>query len=200
MFYDPRTQNAKADMGLRHDPWKALVQPRPIGWISTLSKDGKANLAPYSFYNAIATDPPMVIFSSGSQFKDTARNVLETGEFVVNIVTPELLEGMVETSKPLPHGEDEFLHAGLSKRASRLVKPPAVAESPVSLECELYKTVELPPSGEEENYVVIIGAVVGIYIDDKVIRDGMVDFASVGRLGYQDYSIIDKKLRVVPKK
>jgi flavin reductase (DIM6/NTAB) family NADH-FMN oxidoreductase RutF len=200
MFYEPRKQNPKTDMGLAYDPWKALVQPRPIGWISTISPDGKANLAPYSFYNAISVMPPPVMFSSSSKFKDTARNILETGEFVVNIVTADLLEPMAETGKAVPYGVDEFDLAGLTKRESKTVRVPAVAESPAHLECKLYKTVELPPVNDEENYVVFIGEVTGIYIADDIIQDGRVDFISAGRLGYFDYSITDKKITVTPNK
>lgn len=196
MFYEPGTHDPKADMGLRHSPWKALVQPRPIGWISTVSLDGKVNLAPYSFYNAISDEPPLVMFSSSDKTKDSARNILETSEFVINVVTPELLEKMVETSRAVPHGVDEFELAGLEKRQARLIRPPAVALSPIHLECKLFKTVELGEISDEESYVLIIGKVIGVYIDDAVIKDGLVDFTSVGRLGYQDYSITDNKLSV----
>lgn len=200
MFYEPRTQDPKADMGLKHNPWKALVQPRPIGWISTVSADGKANLAPYSYYNSVCEDPPIVMFSSSEKTKDTARNILETGEFVVNVVTDLLLHPMVETSRAVPHGVDEFELAGLTKRPSRLVKPYGVGESPVHLECKLFKTIEIPSTDPESDYILILGEVIGIEIDDSIIQDGRVDFISVGRLGYQDYSVTASKQSVVLKK
>ncbi len=200
MFYEPRKQDPKADLGLRHNPFKALVQPRPIGWISSMSAEGKVNLAPYSYYNAVCEDPPMIIFSSSSKYKDTSRNILETGEFVVNVVTEALLHPMVETSRDVPHGVDEFELAGLTKRPSRLVKPPGVAESPIHLECKYFKSIELPSTDPESDYVIILGEVVGIHIDETVIRDGLVDFVSVGRLGYKDYSITAGKQSVVLKK
>lgn len=194
MFYQPRKHDPKRDMGFKHDPWKALVQPRPIGWISTISKDGFVNLAPYSFYNAISSDPPMVMFSSSSKQKNTAENILQTGEFVINGVTDSLLEQMVETSRSVAADVDEFELAHLTKRNSSLVKPPAVAESPFHLECILYKTVPLPSTDPDSDYILILGEVIGIYINEQIIKEGIVDFISVGRLGYQDYSLIDKKV------
>ncbi|MCB9976488.1 MAG: flavin reductase family protein [Rhodospirillales bacterium] len=199
MFYEPRKQDPKADLGLRHNPWKALVQPRPIGWISSISAEGKVNLAPYSYYNAVCEDPPMIMFSSSSRSKDTSRNILETGEFVVNVVTDKLLHPMVETSRDVPHGVDEFELAGLSKKVSRIVKPPGVAESPIHLECRLYKSIDIPSTDPESDYIVVIGEVVGIDIADEIISGGIVDFTSVGRLGYKDYSITANKQSVVLK-
>ncbi|MCB1591963.1 MAG: flavin reductase family protein [Alphaproteobacteria bacterium] len=200
MFYEPRKQDPKADLGLKHNPWKALVQPRPIGWISTMSAEGKVNLAPYSYYNAVCEDPPIIMFSSSSRTKDTSRNILETGEFVVNVVTEALLHPMVETSRDVPHGVDEFELAGLTKRASRIVQPPGVAESPIHLECTFFKSLDIPSTDPESDYVVIFGEVVGIHIDESIIRDGLVDFVSVGRLGYKEYSLTSNKQSVVLKK
>lgn len=199
MFYEPGKQDPKKDLGMAHNPWKALIQPRPIAWISTLSASGAANLAPYSYYNAVCEDPAIIMFSSGPKDKDTARNILETGEFVINVVTDDLLEAMVETSRGVAHGVDEFLLAGLEKRKSRLVKPWAVSGSPVQLECRLYKTVDIPSTEPEEDYIVIFGQVIGIEIDDAVIRNGLVDFVSVGRLGYKDYTVVTDPQTVVLK-
>lgn len=200
MFYEPRKQDPKADMGLKHNPWKALVQPRPIAWISTLNASGQPNLAPYSYYNAVCEDPPMVMFSSSPAAKDTATNILETGEFVVNIVSDKLLHPMVETSRQVSHGVDEFELAGLTKKPSRIVKPFGVAESPAQLECSLFKSIEIPGTDPESGYILILGEVLGIEISESIIHDGLVDFVSVGRLGYKDYSLTTVKQSVVLKK
>jgi flavin reductase (DIM6/NTAB) family NADH-FMN oxidoreductase RutF len=166
--------------GMRHDPFKAVVVPRPIGWIGSVSPEGVNNLAPYSFFNAIADKPPMVMFSSQG-YKDSQRNIEATGEFTC--------------SAPVAADVDEFLLAGLTAVPGHYVRAPRVAESPVALECKLWKMFRLPgPGGEgESSYTLIIGRVVGMYIDDAVIRNGRVDIAAVqplARLGYMDYSFL----------
>lgn len=190
MFYETNT-NAH---GLPHDPFKALVAPRPIGWISTVSKDGVCNLAPYSFFNAVSEKPPYVVFGSVGR-KDSVVNIEETGEFVCSLATYELREHMNLSSASVPYGVDEFPIASLTATASKLVKPPRVKESPAALECRHWKTIQLPaaePGGKLGN-LLVIGRVVGIYIADSALKDGLVDTASVqpiSRLGYMDYGVV----------
>jgi len=190
MHYDP----AKRDHGLPHDPFKALVVPRPIGWVSTIAKDGIANLAPYSFFNAISDRPPMLMFSSGGT-KDSLRNILDTGEFTCSIACWALREQMNLSSAPVAARVDEFELAGLTKAASRFVKPPRVAEAPAAFECRLWQVLPLLPAraGGEPVYTMVIGEVVGVYIDDAFIRDGQVQSGAMrplARLGYMDYSVL----------
>ena len=188
MHYD----TAKRDHGLPHDPFKALVVPRPVGWVSTLGADGVANLAPYSFFNAVSDRPPMLMFSSGGH-KDSLRNILDTGEFTCSIATWALREAMNLSSALVAPSIDEFELAGLTKAASRYVKPPRVAESPAAFECKLWQTLALPAPPRGEGYTVVIGSVVGVYIDDAYIQDGLVKSGAMGalaRLGYMDYSVL----------
>ncbi len=195
MFYE----TAKGDHGLGRDPFKSLVVPRPIGWISTISPEGVVNLAPYSFFNAVAEHPPAVCFAPGGRkadrpFKDTRRNAEATGEFVVNLATYDLRESMNATSASLPADVDEMALAGLTPVPSRLVRPPRVAESPVHLECRYLKTVELPSLEADEPNAIVIGMVVGVHIRDEAIRDGRVDlmrFQPIARLGYSQYTTVD---------
>lgn len=192
MIYDA----VKRDHGLPIDPFKALVMPRPIGWISTISKSGIANLAPYSFFNAVSDNPPYVLFSSGPR-KDSQRNAEETGEFVCSIVSWDLREAMNASSATVAPEVDEFQLAGLEKEPSRFVKPPRVKGAPAALECRYWKSVELP--GGPENGTLVIGAVVGIYIDDKFIKDGRVDSGTmrpIARLGYSEYTVADTVFRM----
>lgn len=190
MHYEPRKRNH----GLRHDPFKALVVPRPIGWISTLSAGGAANLAPYSFFNAIADLPPMVVFSSAGR-KDSLRNIEQTGEFTCSLATWDLRTQMNVTSAPLDPQVDEFAAAGLTPAASMLVKPARVAESPASMECRLWKAIDLPdyPNRPDLRYTLVIGEVVAIHVEDTFIVDGLVDTGAMrplARLGYMDYSFV----------
>jgi flavin reductase (DIM6/NTAB) family NADH-FMN oxidoreductase RutF len=188
MFYEV----AKRDHGLPHDPFKALVAPRPIGWITAASARGEINLSPYSFFNAVSDQPPMVAFSSQGR-KDALTFIEETGEFVCNLATFDLREAMNETSAPLARGENEMTLAGLTPAPSRLVKPPRVAEAPAALECRHLQTVPLTPlSGTEARYFLVIGEVVGIHIDERFIVDGLVDTAAmrpITRAGYRDYFV-----------
>ena len=190
MFYDA-VQNKH---GLKRDPWKALTVPRPVGWISTVSKDGVCNLAPYSYFNAVSDRPHYVYFASQG-LKDSLRNVQETGEFVCSLATFDLRHEMNITSASVPYGVDEFPIAGVTAAPSLLVKPPRVKESPVALECRYVQTVDLPPAtpGGAPGYHVVFGLVVGIHIDDKLIKDGFVDIGAalpIARLGYMDYSVV----------
>lgn len=190
MNYDPRKRNH----GLPHDPFLALVVPRPIGWISTVSTDGTVNLAPYSFFNAVSGDPPTVMFASSTP-KDTRRNVEATGEFVASLATFELREQMNLTSATLPSSVSESEYANLEMSPSLVVKPPRVKAAPTALECVYLKTVELSTiDGHPMKSAIIIGQVVNIYIDDAYILDGKVDMSRsrpVSRLGYFDYGVLD---------
>ncbi len=180
--------------GLKHDPFKALVTPRPIGWVSTVNKEGVVNLAPYSFFNAISDKPPMVMFSSVGR-KDSLKNIEDNGEFVCSLATYALCDGMNISSAPVEHGISEFKLAGLKAAESRFVKPPRVADSPAALECKLWKIIELPvPERHPElGSIMVIGSVVGIYIDDSFIKDGLFDTQRaqpIARMGYMDYSVV----------
>jgi flavin reductase (DIM6/NTAB) family NADH-FMN oxidoreductase RutF len=187
MFYEPR----KNDHGLPHSPFKALVAPRPIGWVTSISAKGEINLAPYSFFNAVSDRPDMVVFSSDG-YKDAISFAEETGEFVCNLATWDLRDAMNATSAALPRGTSEMDFAGLTPAPSRLVKPPRVAESPVALECKWRKTVPLEPLEGPARYQLVIGEVVGIHIDDRFIVDGIVDTAAmrpIARAGYREYFV-----------
>lgn len=190
MHYDVRSRPAE----LRHDPFKALAVPRPIGWLATLDAQGRPNLAPYSFYNAISDRPPMVAFSSGGR-KDTLRNVEATGEFTCSVATWALRHAMNLTSAPVAGGVDEFALAGLEPAPSLRVRPPRVAAAPAAFECRLWKTVPLPAAEGrgEGDWTLVIGEVVAIYIDDACVRDGLVDTAAmqpIARMGYMDYAVV----------
>jgi len=188
MFYEI----ARRNHGLPHDPFKALVAPRPIGWITAMGANGDINLSPYSFFNAVADVPPMVAFSSHGR-KDALTFIEETGEFVCNLATWELREAMNETSAPLARGDNEMVLAGLTAAPSHMVKPPRVAEAPAALECKHLKTVPLVPlAGGEAGYFLVIGEVVGVYIDEAYIVNGLVDTARmrpITRAGYRDYFV-----------
>jgi flavin reductase (DIM6/NTAB) family NADH-FMN oxidoreductase RutF len=191
MFYDAVANNH----GLALDPFKALVAPRPIGWISTLSRSGVINLAPYSFFNAVSEDPHYVMFASGGR-KDSQRNAEETGEFVCSLATYDLREAMRRTADAVGPEIDEMRLAGLTPAPSRLVKPPRVAESPVAFECRYWRTVELPGrDGGTSGNAIVLGQVIGVHIADAAIVDGRVDitrFKPIARLGYGDYAVIDE--------
>jgi flavin reductase (DIM6/NTAB) family NADH-FMN oxidoreductase RutF len=199
MFYDA----VKNDHGLPNDPFKALVVPRPIGWISSLTPDGTANLAPYSYFNAFAQQPHYIAYGSGENRrggpKDSLNNIEAAGEFVLNLATWELREAMNASSAHVEPGIDEFDLAGLTKAPARLVKPPRVAESPVAFECRHYRTVPLPgDDGSEDNHLVI-GRVVGVHIDDRFIEDGRVNTAAMrplARLGYSEYTVVKEVFRM----
>lgn len=179
---------------LPHNPFNALVVPRPIGWISTVDAEGRPNLAPYSFFNGISYYPPQVMFSSSGR-KDTLANCEATGQFVVNLATYELREKVVATAVDAPHGVSEFEYAGLTPEPATLVKPPCVAESPVHLECEVTQTVPLEQEEGKPQSFVVMGKVLGISIADWAITDGRVDVGKLrplARLGYFDYSSVDQ--------
>ena len=177
--------------GLPFNPFKAIVAPRPIGWISSLSVQGVANLAPYSYFNAVHDAPPMVMFSS-TGWKDTVANVEATGEFVCNYVSASMRDAMNVSSGPVPNGVSEFDVAGLEREASETVAVPRVKGVPVALECRLLRIVPLSDTGGDEvGSHVVLGQVVGVFIDDAYIVDGRFDSAAadpVMRMGYMDYS------------
>lgn len=188
MHYDTTLNNH----GLKFNPFKAIAVPRPIGWIASLGADGTRNLAPYSFFNAVSDRPPVVLFSSAGR-KDSLANIEATGEFTCSLATWELREKMNLTSAPVRRGVDEFELAGLTPAPSRLVKVPRVAESPAAFECRYWKSVELPTVERGETHTVVFGLVVGVYIDDAYIRDGLVDTGAMrplARLGYMDYAVV----------
>jgi flavin reductase (DIM6/NTAB) family NADH-FMN oxidoreductase RutF len=169
-FYEPAQGH-----GLSHDPFNAIVGPRPIGWISTRGADGSLNLAPYSFFNAFNYKPPILGFSSNGA-KDTLRNARESGEFVWNLATRKLAAQMNATSATLPYGTDEFAAAGLTPIASRLVATPRVGESPVNFECKVSDIVQLKGfKGDLAQSWLVIGEVVGIHIAEMLIVDGVFD-------------------------
>jgi Conserved protein/domain typically associated with flavoprotein oxygenases, DIM6/NTAB family len=187
MFYDTSTNRH----GLAHDPFKAIVAPRPIGWIGTKGRDGSLNLSPYSFFNAIGDRPKLVMFSS-SGAKDSARNAEETGVFTCSFVSRDLVEAANASSVAVPHGVNEFEIAGLTSVFGRLVDAPYVGEAPAALECRVTdivrpKTVD----GEPTENIMVIGQVMGIHIDERIIRDGLLDMSlarPVVRMGYLDYA------------
>lgn len=193
MFYEP-----KAGHGLAKNPFNSLVVPRPIGWISSVDNDGNVNLAPYSFFNGVAYNPPTVMFSAGrgqvedDNMKDSLRNVIETGEFVHNFSTWDTRDAMNQSSATTPRNIDEMAEAGLTPIPSELVKPPRVKESPIHFECKLIKTVDLPNTVDDHQYTVVFGEVIGVHIADELIMDnGQIDIGKlhpIARMGYQDYT------------
>ena len=197
IFYRPGERDPEL---LPHDPFKALVAPRPIGWVSTMSADGSINLAPYSFFNAVGEGPPMLAFSS-SGAKHSATFAADLREFVWNLVTAELSEAMNETSAPLPRGHSEFERAGLEMAPSRLVAPPRVAACRCAMECRVVHHLELRDvDGRQTDQHLVIGQVVGVHLDEQAIVDGVVDTARlrpVARLGGPaDYATVEHVFRM----
>jgi flavin reductase (DIM6/NTAB) family NADH-FMN oxidoreductase RutF len=188
MFYEPHKRNH----GLPHDPFKAIVAPRPIGWITSLSANGEINLAPYSFFNGVSTDPPMVMFSSEGR-KDSVTFIEETKEFVCNLATWDLRGQMNMTSATYPRGTNEMNEAGLDPAPSVLVKPPRVRASPCALECKWLQTVPLRDvDGRATQSYLVLGQVVGVHVDERFIKDGLLDTAAmrpIARAGYHDYFV-----------
>ena len=188
MFYEP-----KSGHGLPHDPFKAIVTPRPIGWISTVDEEGRCNLAPYSFFNAISSGPPMVAFSSEG-LKDTVRNIKATGEFVYNLAIAALADGMNRSSAPVGPEVDEFTLAGLATAPSRIVRPPRVADTAAALECKVMQVIHLHDlDGQDTPRHLVLGQVVGVHIADAYLKDGFFDTARaepLARCGYRDYASV----------
>ena len=191
MFYRPEDGH-----GLPHNPFNAIVAPRPIGWIATRGADGSDNLAPYSFFNAVAYVPPQVMFASTSAkddrdgTKDSVSNIRETGVFCVNIVEQAARNEMNVSSGPWDKEIDEFAKAGIEKSACESIDCARVANAPASLECKLTKIVQLPG---EANFAVF-GEVTGVHMRDDCLRDGRFDvtlFQPLSRLGYRDYAVVE---------
>jgi flavin reductase (DIM6/NTAB) family NADH-FMN oxidoreductase RutF len=190
----------KNDHGLRYNPLKACVVPRPIGWLTTLGAAGTVNLAPFSFFNILSYDPPFVMFSAGvheadGSKKDTVVNVEATGEFVYNMATWAQKDQMNQTAFIVDRGVDEMAAAGLEPLPSRLVRPPRVKGSPVHFECRLHQIVTLPGRKPSSEHHVVIGRVVAVHIDDAALTvDGRIDVLKIrpiARLGYKDYTSVD---------
>jgi flavin reductase (DIM6/NTAB) family NADH-FMN oxidoreductase RutF len=191
MFYEADKRDLSV---LRHDPFKAIVAPRPIGWITSISLKGEVNLAPYSYFNGINSRPNLVMFASEGQ-KDSVSFIEETGEFVCNLATWDLRKAMNVTSAPLARGVNEMARAGLASAPSRLVKPPRVAASPCALECKLIKIVAMTTTdGQPLECQVVFGQVVGVHIEDRFIVDGLLDTAAMkplARCGYDQYAVVE---------
>jgi flavin reductase (DIM6/NTAB) family NADH-FMN oxidoreductase RutF len=197
MYYDPRLNNHN----LPHDPFLATVIPRPIGWISTIGVNGIVNLAPYSCFNAVSTQPPPFVMFASYGRKDSLRNAEETGEFVASMATFELRKEVNATSAVVGPDVSEAELARLEMTPSIGVRPPRVKRSPIAHECKYIKTVTLEDTeGQRHAGALVIGQVVGIYIDDAILVDGLVEFGKVrpiARLGYMDYTFVEKTFRMV---
>ena len=194
MFYEPSKGH-----GLPHDPFKAIVAPRPIGWISSLGADGSLNLAPYSFFNALGTHPHLVMFSSEGQ-KDSVSFAAETREFVANLVSRDLAEKMNASAVDAPRGVSEFDYAGLTPVPSSPVAPPRVGEALAALECKVTDILEPKGlDGRPAGNVIVFGEVVGVHIDDAALTDGLFDIVKAGtvaRLGYMDYTAVSETFQM----
>ena len=192
IFYEPQARDKSL---FPHDPFKALVVPRPIGWIATVSAQGEVNLAPYSYFNAFSSNPPIVGFSSEGD-KDSSTFAMETREFVWSMATWELRDEMNASAASLPRGQSEFTHARLETAPSRLVKPPRVAASPASFECRVTELVKLKDlDGSDSGRRLVLGRVVGIHVDERFVRGGRVDSAAmrpIARGGYDEYSVVER--------
>jgi flavin reductase (DIM6/NTAB) family NADH-FMN oxidoreductase RutF len=190
MFYEPDKRDR---LLLPNDPFKAIVAPRPIGWITSMNRNGDVNLAPYSYFNGINSRPNLVMFASEGK-KDSVTFIEQTGEFVCNLATWDLREAMNATSAPLPQGVNEMQRAGLEPAPSRLVRPPRVKAAACSLECRLVQIVSIGDiGGKPVDCHVVIGHVVGVHIDDRFIVDGKLDTAAmkpIARCGYDEYTVV----------
>lgn len=185
--------------GLPHNPFKAIVAPRPVAWVSSQDAEGRVNLAPFSFFNGISDSPPMVIISVTEtkigvpERKDTLANIRATGEFAIGVVGWEMRDAMNKTSGHYPAGEDEFEIAGLKKAPCLEIRPPRIADAPATLECRLHQIVALPADIPGEGYSLVIGRVVAVHLDDRCIHDGIFDITAyqpVARCGYKDYAVV----------
>jgi flavin reductase (DIM6/NTAB) family NADH-FMN oxidoreductase RutF len=198
-YYEPSKGH-----GLPHDPFKAIVAPRPIGWISTIDRLGCVNLAPYSFYNAMGDKPPIVGFSSGGR-KDSIRNIEETGEFVANFACKALAEAMNQSSAAVPRSVDEMALTGLTPAPSCIVAAPRVADSPAALECKLLQIVHLHDlDGKPLEQYIAIGQVVGVHIAKSFLKGGIFDLVAahpIMRAGYShDYVEIGNHFKMARPK
>lgn len=195
--------------GLRYNPFHTIVAPRPIGWTSTINSSGEANLAPFAYFNAVNTNPEQVMLGISNRghmhkekygfelnsSKDTLANILDTREFVINLVTKELAHAMNKSSENYGPGVNEFEKSGVTTEDSRVVKPPRVKETPIALECRLWRSITLPQNGDIGT-TMLIGDVVSTYIRDDLIVDGVLDIkriTTIGRLGGRDYCHVSKE-------
>ncbi len=201
MFYETDKNNH----GLRFNPFKSICVPRPIAWISSLSKQGVLNVAPFSQFTNVSYDPPMIVFSSsdrsnGSQ-KDTVQNILDTNEFVVNMATWELRDEVEITGQDVSPEVNEAKIAGLEMTPSTMVKPPRIARSPIQMECVFYSSMTMP--GHKGPHHLLVGRVLGVHIKDEVIgADGKLDILKIrplARLGYLDYTSVESFFTMLPK-
>ena len=191
MFYEPRKRNH----GLPRDPFKSLVAPRPIGWIGSFAGDGTANLAPYSFFNMVSGNPPIVYFSSEGP-KDSVNNVDETGAFSCNLVGEALTHQMNQSSAGVSSDINEFDLAGLTQKTCSMVAAPYVEEAYAVLECVHLETKRMMDQfGELTGAIMVLGEVVGVHIRDDALTDGFFDSTIVkplARMGYMEYTVADK--------
>lgn len=199
MFYETKTN----DHGFSHDPFKAIVVPRPIGWIGTRGRSGILNLAPYSFFNAVSDNPKLVMFSSSSR-KDSVRNIEETGVFTTNFVSRDLLDPMNSSSASVDYEVDEFAHSGLTPVTGELVEAPYVKEAAAAFECRMTEIISPKTlSGHASSSLIVFGEVVGIHIDEKIIRNGRLDMGlarPLARMGYMDYAEASEVFEVLRPK
>ena len=199
MFYDTKLNNHKVS----HYSFKSCVIPWPIGWISSVDVNGIVNLAPYSYFNAVADVPPIVMFASGfnpdGSDKDSLRNIEATGEFVVNIASYNLRELINQSSTVLPYGVSEVENFSIDTVPSVLVKPPRVRASAIGLECRYLKTISLEVEGKPASSRMVLGHVVGVYIDENIINEGKIDVTKlqpIARLGYNEYAVINEVFKM----
>jgi flavin reductase (DIM6/NTAB) family NADH-FMN oxidoreductase RutF len=190
MFYEPKNGH-----GLPHNPFNAIVSPRPIAWIGTRGQDGRDNLAPYSFFNAVAYEPPQIMFASTSRkddrgdTKDSVANIRDTGVFAINIVAYDARDAMNQTSGAWARDTDEFALAGIKKADCATIDCPRIADAPATLECKLTQIVKLPG---DANFAVF-GEVIGVHMRDDCVVDGRFDvtrFQPLARMGYRDYTVV----------
>lgn len=201
MYYEP----GKTEHGLARDPFKSCVVPRPIGWISTVSREGVHNLAPFSQFQNLTFDPPYVMFAANQNTrgrrKDTVVNTEQTGQFVWNMATYALREAVNKSAEEVLSEVDEFEIAGVTKAPSHIVKACRVAESPIHFECAYHQTIRLPGNGTMGTVDIVIGRVLAIHIKDDVIgADGRIDILKVrpiARLGYYDYTSVESVFQMI---
>jgi flavin reductase (DIM6/NTAB) family NADH-FMN oxidoreductase RutF len=204
MFY--KVTDGHGSANLKHNPLNALVAPRPIAWVSTRGKHGSSNLAPFSYFNLVSLDPPILMFSPNEKDthgapKDTLRNIRETQEFVVNVVPWRLREAMNMTSSILKYGDSEFELAGLAEAPSTLLQAPRIQEAPAALECQLFHIMPLPTGSGGRQSHAVFGEIVGVYIDANFINNGIVDvlkIAPLARLGGVDYTAVER-IETIPR-
>jgi flavin reductase (DIM6/NTAB) family NADH-FMN oxidoreductase RutF len=192
IFFEPESRDRKL---FPWDPFKGVVVPRPIGWISSMNKAGQLNLAPYSFFNGVLSRPRIVSFCSESE-KDAAAFAIESGEFAWSMATWDLREQMNATSEGLPRGQSEFDYAKLATAPCRLIKAPRVAASPAAMECKVTQVLRVKDAdGKETGGVVVYGQVIGMHIDERFMKEGRFDLAAVkpiARCGYDEYTVVEK--------